>query len=136
VGIDIPVIADDQVPPGTVALVSAGRDENGEVRVSAAVAVNVAPVEPAAQAAERRDVASFEVGGNGPFREAPRVNGHQLTSVMSFKVEAEAGELPVVTVRLLPAELLKLQFGDVIVAVDGETREALVSLGWTPPAEP
>lgn len=134
-GIDIPVIADDQVPPGTMALVSAGRDENGEVKASGAVAVNVGPGQSGAQAPRVRDLATFEYRADGPPMHAPAVNGHKLTSVMSFTVAVDVDSFPVVMLKLMPADMLKLMFDGVIVSVDDETRQALVSLGWTPPED-
>jgi hypothetical protein len=80
-----------------------------------------------------RELASFEYQGNGHLMQAPVVNGHKLTSVVSFTAGIDVESLPVVTLKLMPADMLKLMFDGVIVAVDDETREALVSLGWTPP---
>jgi hypothetical protein len=42
-GFKIPLIVDDRQPPGTVGLISAGTDADGKLKVSAVVAVNVAP---------------------------------------------------------------------------------------------
>jgi hypothetical protein len=81
----------------------------------------------------QRELASFEFEGRGALTQAPVVNGHRLTSVTSFTAELDVESLPVITLKLVPADMLKLMFDGVIVAVDDETREALVSLGWTSP---
>jgi hypothetical protein len=118
-------------------------------KVGAAVATRIRPRggdadgAPAASAPEApkplpprgRELASFEYAGGGPLMQAPVVNGHKLTSVVSFTAGVDVDSLPVITLKLMPADMLKLMFDGVMVSVDDETREALVSLGWTPPEQ-
>jgi hypothetical protein len=77
----------------------------------------------------------FAFDGVWPFTGTPTVNGHGLTTVSSFTVHADADGIPVVTLTLVGAGALKLVFGSAGARVDvsDETREALLSLGWTPP---
>jgi hypothetical protein len=77
----------------------------------------------------------FEFDGMWPFTGNPVVNGHPLTTVSSFDVRAAPDGIPVVTLTLVGAGALKLIFasGAATAEVADETREALVSLGWTPP---
>jgi hypothetical protein len=78
----------------------------------------------------------FEFDGSWPFTGTPQVHGHRLTSVTSFDVRAAPDGTPVVTLTLVGAGALKLILGSEAarVAVSDETREAMVSLGWKPPA--
>ena len=78
----------------------------------------------------------FEFDGGWPFTGTPAVNGHRLTTVSSFDVHAAPDGIPVVTLTLVGSGALKLIFGSdaARVEVSDETREALISLGWTPPA--
>lgn len=83
------------------------------------------------------DPASFEFVTDGPiWKGIPVVNGHKLMSVMSADVHLDGESLPEVTLRLFAGDLLKLGLGAAEVRMDEGTREALVSLGWTPPGEP
>jgi hypothetical protein len=77
----------------------------------------------------------FEFDGAWPFTGTPTVSGHALTTVSSFTVRADPDGIPVVTLTLVGAGALKLVFGSggARVDVSDETREALLSLGWTPP---
>ncbi len=77
----------------------------------------------------------FEVDGSWPFVAAVRVNGHSLSSVSSWSVSAASDGVPVVTLGLVDQGALKLLLGPgARVMVSDATRDALVSLGWTPPA--
>lgn len=63
----------------------------------------------------------------------PVVNGHRILCARRITVAADATAVPVVTLELLPADGLRLMLGDARVEVHDRTREALISLGWTPP---
>lgn len=67
-------------------------------------------------------------GENGLHRQD--ISGH----VSAIKVDAEVGNVPVLTVTM-PVPFLAAKFRGQ-VEVDDETAQALVALGWTPPAEP
>jgi hypothetical protein len=76
----------------------------------------------------------FEVDGQWPFTGAVKVNGHPLSSVSSWSVAAASDGVPVVTLGLVDQGALKLLLGPgARVQVTDATRDALVSLGWTPP---
>jgi hypothetical protein len=75
----------------------------------------------------------LEVDGQWPFTGTVKVNGHPLASVSSWSVTAASDGVPVVTLGLVDRGALKLLLGAASVAVTDETREALTSLGWTPP---
>lgn len=84
-----------------------------------------------------RERASFQFESTGPAcRGIPVVNGHELMSVMAADVHLDAESLPVVTLKLFASDLVKLGLGATEVRMDEGTREALISLGWTPPGEP
>jgi hypothetical protein len=78
----------------------------------------------------------FEADGPWPFAGSTvKVNGHSLASVSSWSVTAASDGVPVVSLGLVDAGALKLLLGPgAKVMVTDATREALVSLGWTPPA--
>jgi len=80
---------------------------------------------------------AFELDGAWPFTGTPVVNGHPVATVTSFTIDAPHDGVPVVTLTLVgPGALgLILAPGAAKVAVSDETREALISLGWKPPAE-
>ena len=81
--------------------------------------------------------ASFEFACDGPvWKGIPVVNGHRLLHVTSADVHLDASSVPVVTLKLWASDAVKLGFTGADVMLDGETREALVSLGWTPPDSP
>jgi hypothetical protein len=76
---------------------------------------------------------TFELTCDGPgWKALPVVNGH-VCPMVSVDVHVDAESFPRVTLRLIAAEMLKLGFSPAEIEVDGETRAALVSLGWTPP---
>lgn len=77
---------------------------------------------------------SFEYHGTPPQPGVPVINGHPCHSVTGFDAYVAVGELPAVTLTLIPADALSLVLDDpAIISVSDETREALISLGWTPP---
>ena len=78
----------------------------------------------------------FEAGGSWPFTGTVKVNGHPLASVSSWSVTAASDGIPVVTLGLVDQGALRLLLdpGAATVRVGDSTREALISLGWTPPA--
>jgi len=77
---------------------------------------------------------TFEFEGTPPHTGVPLVNGHRVCSAEAIDVHIGALDVPRVTLRLLAADSLKLRLDSAAVEVAGETREALISLGWTPPA--
>jgi hypothetical protein len=80
---------------------------------------------------------SFEFDGKPARLGVPKVNGH-VVPLAWFEVHAEAGGPgPAVTVSLPAHDALKLALEDeaLQIKVSSETREALTSLGWTPPGE-
>ena len=79
----------------------------------------------------------FEFDGSWPFTGTPVINGHKLTTVSSWDVHAASDGIPVVTLTLVGAGALRLILGSdaARAEVSDETREALVSLGWTPPGK-
>jgi hypothetical protein len=78
---------------------------------------------------------AFEFAGGWPFTGSPTVNGHELATATSFTVSAGPDSIPVVTLTLVGPEALRLVLdADAArVQVADGTREALISLGWTPP---
>ena len=78
---------------------------------------------------------AFTFEGAWPFTGTPAVNGHPIATVSSWDIRAAADGIPVVTLTLVGAGALKLVCGASAarVEVSDETREALISLGWTPP---
>jgi hypothetical protein len=81
------------------------------------------------------DPPAFSFEGAWPFTGTPEVGGHPIATVTAFDVHAAPDGTPVVTLTLVGAGALKLVLGAgaARVQVSDETREALVSLGWTPP---
>ena len=84
-----------------------------------------------------RQPMTFEFEGKPPRLGVPVVNGHKIMTATSFDVHMSFDALPVVTLTLCPADALGLILKDkaMIVKVGDETREALISLGWTPPSD-
>lgn len=75
----------------------------------------------------------LEVDGQWPFTGTVKVNGHPLASVSSWSVTAASDGVPVVTLGLVDQGALRLLLAAAAVGVTDGTREALISLGWTPP---
>lgn len=77
----------------------------------------------------------FAFDGAWPFTGTPEVNGHPAASVTSWSVQAAPDGIPVVTLTLVGAGALKLILGSdaARAQVSDSTREALISLGWSPP---
>jgi hypothetical protein len=80
---------------------------------------------------------AFGFDGAWPFTGTPAVGGHPVATVSSFTVHAPPDGIPVVTLTLVGAGALRLALaaGAARVQVSDQTREALISLGWRPPAE-
>ncbi len=77
----------------------------------------------------------LEVDGQWPFTGTVKVNGHPLASVSSWSVTAASDGTPIVVLGLVDQGALRLLLGDgARVQVSDATRDALMSLGWTPPA--
>ena len=90
--------------------------------------------EAAGVAQAERELASFEFVTDGPvWRGIPVVNGREILSCERIDVELDASGLPKVTLRLNVRDGLKLGLATAAVLLDDGTRDALVSLGWTPP---
>jgi hypothetical protein len=78
---------------------------------------------------------AFELTCDGPgWKALPVVNGH-VCPMVSADIHVDAEHFPEVTLRLIAAELLKMGLSPAAVKVDDETRAALISLGWAPPAD-
>ena len=87
-----------------------------------------------APAVEREPV-TFEFTCDGPaWKGVPVVNGHRILSASAIDVHLDASGLPEVTLRLAAADGVKLGFGPAVFKLDDDTRQALISLGWTPPS--
>jgi len=82
-----------------------------------------------------RQQATFEFETDGPpWKGTVAVNGHRVMNAASFDVHLDCESVPVVTLNLLCADALRLAFKDAaLVRLGDETRDGLVSLGWTPP---
>lgn len=78
---------------------------------------------------------AFKFDGAWPFLGTPEVNGHPLTTVTSFDVHVSADNIPVIHLTLVGPGALELILSAARVQVSDETREALQSLGWTPPSQ-
>lgn len=78
----------------------------------------------------------LEFDGAWPFTGTVTVNGHPVTTVSGWDVHAAPDGIPVVTLSLVGAGALRLilRDGAARAEVSDETREALISLGWQPPA--
>ncbi len=76
---------------------------------------------------------AFGFSGSWPFAGEVAVGGHPIGTVTSWTVSAPADGLPAVTLTLLAPTALALALAQADVTVDDRTRDALVSLGWTPP---
>jgi hypothetical protein len=85
--------------------------------------------------ADEHPPAAFEFTGSWPFTGTVTVNGHPLSTVSAWDIRATPDGIPVVTLTLVgPGALsLILGAGAAKTVVSDETREALESLGWTPP---
>jgi hypothetical protein len=79
---------------------------------------------------------TFEYSGTWPFDGELRIGGHPAGAVTAFDVHAPADGIPVVTLTLMGAGALRLllERGAADVKIPDETREALIALGWKPPA--
>jgi hypothetical protein len=77
----------------------------------------------------------FEVDGSWPFTGTVKVNGHPIASASSWSVSAPSDGVPAVTLGLVDQGAIRLLLGPgARVQVSDATHDALVSLGWTPPA--
>jgi hypothetical protein len=77
---------------------------------------------------------AFGFTGSWPFAGEVTAGGHPVGTVTSWTVTAPADGLPVVTLTLLAPAALALVLSSAEVMVDDRTREALIALGWKPPA--
>lgn len=76
---------------------------------------------------------AFGFTGSWPFNGEVTAGGAPVGTVTSWTVSAPADGLPVVTLTLLAPGALALALKSAEVAVDDRTRDALISLGWSPP---
>ena len=80
------------------------------------------------------DMGSFEFVADGAtWTGTPVVNGHKVLTCEHIDVSIGHDNLAQVTLRLLAGDGLKVVLGEARIAVADETREALISLGWTAP---
>lgn len=80
---------------------------------------------------------TFEFKGDpSPYHGKAVVNGH-VVPCYSVDVRIEPGSVPMVTLAFPAADLLSLSLdgGGLLVKLTEETRAAMISLGWTPPAD-
>lgn len=56
-------------------------------------------------------------------------------AVQGLNLSAEAGSPPVLTLDLRLIELSQFESDETVIHIPAATRDALVALGWTPPAE-
>jgi len=77
---------------------------------------------------------AFGFTGSWPFNGEVTAGGHPIGTVTSWTITAPADGLPHVTLTLLAPGALALALSAAEVAVDDRTRDALVALGWKPPA--
>jgi hypothetical protein len=78
----------------------------------------------------------FAFEGSWPFTGTPQIHGHPMAAVTGWDVHAAPDGTPVVTLALVGQDALRLILADgaARVAIADESREALVALGWKPPA--
>jgi hypothetical protein len=92
--------------------------------------------ETASAAKVEREPLSFEFSCDGPvWKGVPVVGGHKILSASRIDVSLDASGFPQVTMRLNVADSLKLGLSTAAVLLDDGTCDALVALGWTPPAD-
>ena len=88
----------------------------------------MAPDEPA-------PVPVFAFSGSWPFAGEVTAGGNPIGTVTGWTVSAPPDGLPVVTLTLVAPGALALALSAAEVAVDDRTKQGLIALGWTPPAE-
>jgi hypothetical protein len=76
----------------------------------------------------------FEFDGQWPFSGTVRVAGHEVASITAFDIHAAPDEVPAIRLTLVGAGALRLLLSTADVRIPDETRQALIALGWTPPA--
>lgn len=73
--------------------------------------------------------------GRGMYDTSVVINGHDIgTSVRSIVVHAKAGHLTTIELDLLVGTETRLDLVDALATVPPAVHDALVTLGWTPPA--
>ena len=82
-----------------------------------------------------REAHTFTFDGTENGHGTPVVNGFPVSSATAVTVRMGAQQLPEVVLTLVPLDGLRLLLAGAQVSVADETREALLSLGWTPPEE-
>lgn len=69
----------------------------------------------------------------GGYGGTVEVDGQRLTGIRNLTLTSGIGNIPVLTLELLMHEVEV--DGELIVTVPDKTRDALVTLGWTPPSD-
>lgn len=65
------------------------------------------------------------------------IDGHDISNaVRSIRFDGEAGMRPRVTLDLHIRDVTTVSSKDTELLIPDATREALITLGWTPPTEP
>lgn len=82
-----------------------------------------------------QDAPVFAFDGSWPFNGEVRIGGHPAGTVTGWTVTADPDGLPKVTLTLLAPTALALALAKADVTVDDRTRDALLALGWKPPAD-
>jgi hypothetical protein len=77
---------------------------------------------------------ALEIAGT-PMVITVKVNGHMLPCT-SATLCLDAGSLPELRMSLLVVDSTVVTLDGTVVQFADETRAALVSMGWTPPADP
>jgi hypothetical protein len=69
----------------------------------------------------------------GGFGSTVEVEGHKIPGVRGINITANIMEMPKLTLDLVFREM-EVE-GEMVVLLPLKTREALIALGWTPPAD-
>lgn len=85
---------------------------------------------------QRRSVKITPIPEWGVGQARIEVDGHDIsTAVRGVDVRLRAGELPIVDLDLVVHEVQRLEMAEAEVVIDSDVRDALITLGWTPPKE-
>lgn len=76
-------------------------------------------------------MSKIEISGK-PFRQTIKVDGQEIRSAISARLNITPDKLPVLELDLISVEGIEVeQWGR--IALDDKTKAALEALGWTPP---
>lgn len=83
-----------------------------------------------------RDVQITGLGPTPPPDMRIAIDGADISprAIAGLSLQAEAGDIPRLTLDVVALDVTKLG-GKMEIFLPDETRELLVALGWTPPAE-